>query len=80
MTNKELSAFERLRETNFIVAGIMQSGGTPEDCCVALALALQQTAEKAMHYMLLAPRKIRLSDGTVKVWHCPDEMIPEMKI
>lgn len=69
--------WDRIRLDNPIVAEIMRAGGTPEDCCVALAQALEQTAEKAMRYMMIAPRKIRLPDGRVMVWRCPEELVPE---
>ncbi len=71
------STWDRLRMDNPIVAGILRSGGTPQDCCVALAQALEQTANKAMQYMMIAPRRMRLPDGRVMIWRCPDELVPE---
>ena len=71
------STWDRLRMDNPIVSAILRAGGTPEDCCVALAHALEQTAEKAMRYMLIAPRKYRLPEGKVMIWRCPDELVPE---
>jgi hypothetical protein len=71
------SEWENIRKNNPIVSKILRAGGTPEDCCVVLARALEQTAEKAIRYMAIAPRKYRLQDGKVMIWRCPDELIPE---
>jgi len=71
-------AFQRLCQDNEIVRNIMSSGGTTEDCCVALNDAMQKLFSKAIDYMMIAPKKVRLPNGTVKIWHCPDELIPEI--
>lgn len=69
-------SFADLRKNNAIVAHILDVGGTPEDCCIGLAEALEYATNQCMKYIAIAPRKIRMPNGTIKVWRCPDELIP----
>jgi hypothetical protein len=69
--------FQYLRLHNPMVADIMQDGGTVEDCAVALAVCYDRLVDRLMTLEGIAPRRIRLPDGRVMVWRCPDHMIPE---
>ena len=71
------STFDQLRLHNPIVAHIMRAGGTAEDCAVALSAHIDRLVERLMTLEGIAPRKIKLPDGRVMVWHCPDRLIPE---
>lgn len=70
------STFDHLRLHNPIVAQIMRAGGTAEDCAVALAVYNDKLVERLMTLEGIAPRKIKLPDGRVMVWRCPDELVP----
>jgi len=70
------ATFDHLRRHNPIVARVMQDGGSPEDCAVALAVANNQLISRLMVLEGIAPRKIKLPDGRVMVWRCPDHLIP----
>ena len=71
------STFESLRLHNPIVAHIMRAGGTAKDCAVALSSHNDRLVERLMTLECIAPRKIKMPDGRVMVWRCPDHMIPE---
>jgi hypothetical protein len=71
------STFQHLRLHNPIVAHIMRAGGAAEDCAVALAVHNDRLVDRLMTLEGIAPRRIKLPDGRVMVWHCPDHLIPE---
>jgi len=71
------SEFQHLRLHNPIVAQIMRAGGTAEDCAVALTVHNDRLVDRLMVMEGIAPRRIKLMDGRVMVWHCPDHLIPE---
>ena len=71
------STFQHLRLHNPIVAHIMRAGGTAEDCAVALAEHNDRLIARLMTLEGIAPRRIKLPDGRVMVWRCPDHLIPE---
>ena len=71
------STFQHLRLHNPIVAHIMRAGGTAEDCAVALSVHNDRLVDRLMMLEGIAPRRIKLPDGRVMVWRCPDHLIPE---
>ena len=71
------SAFDNLRIKNPVVSKIMKAGGTAEDCAVALSLVNDNLLERVMLLEGIAPRRIRMPDGQVMVWRCPDDLVPE---
>lgn len=71
------STFDRLRLHNPIVAQIMRAGGTAEDCAVALSVQNNRLVDRVTLLEGVVPRKIRLPDGRVMVWRCPDNLVPE---
>lgn len=73
------SAFNDLRFSNSIVTQIMDAGGTAEDCVVALVGLNNELMGHIIKLEAIAPRRYRLQNGNVMVWHCPDEFIPETK-
>ena len=70
-------AFSKMQLSNAIVAHIMRAGGTAEDCAVALAVHNDRLVDRLMTLEGIAPRRIKLPDGRVMVWRCPDRLIPE---
>jgi len=71
------STFLHLRRNNPIVARIMKAGGTAEDCAVALSVEYDRLVDRVIALDSIAPRKIKLPDGRVLIWRCPDELVPE---
>lgn len=48
-----------------------------EQIAIMLAKDNDKLVEQIMKLHAIAPRKIKLPDGSVRVWHCPHEHIPE---
>lgn len=71
-----MNKFSELRRRNAIVAGICASGGTAEDCAVALAEINDDLMKRIIELEAIAPRRISLPDGKALAWHCPDGFIP----
>jgi hypothetical protein len=69
--------FEELQYHNEVVRRVMLSGGTPEDCCIALAAVIDAQQAEIVRLLDIAPRKIRMQDGGVMIWRCPDEFVPD---
>ena len=72
-----MTAFEDLRRRNPIVEHTLQSGGTTEDCAIALAAHIERLVQRLMTLEGIAPRRIRVPGGRVMIWRCPDDLIPE---
>ena len=72
-----VSAFDKLRLHNAAVSQIMDAGGTAEDCAVSLAAMNDRLVVRVMALESIAPRRIRLPDGRVMVWRCPDSLVPD---
>jgi hypothetical protein len=73
MTN----SFQRVINTDVTVREIINRGGSVEDCVVSLAAQKEELIKRVMKLEAIAPKKITHTDGTVFVWHCPDELVPE---
>lgn len=71
------ATFDHLRLHNPIVAQIMRAGGTAEDCVVALAAHNDRLMDRLMALERIVPRQIRLPNGRVMVWRCPNHLVPE---
>ena len=72
------STLEQLRLVNPIVERVMRAGGTAEDCVVALSERIEKLVDRLLTLEGIAPRRIKLPDGRVVIWHCPDHLIPEI--
>lgn len=68
---------EWAREHSSIVNAVLNSGGSTEDCVVALLKQNAELIKRLLYLEGIAPKKIRIGDQVV-VWHCPDEFIPEV--
>ncbi len=62
---------------NSLVVKVLQSGGDLEDAIIALHEANEVQFHRIIELAQIAPRKYKMKDGTVLVWRCPDDMIPE---
>lgn len=71
--NKE---FERLKNCDFIVASTLLYGGTLKDCIVQLIKSRKRLMDRNDYLERLVPRKRKMPDGRIMVWHCPDDLIP----
>jgi len=59
------------------VARMMRHGNSLEEIIVQLARDKWTLMRRLQTLANIAPRKIRMPDGRVVVWHCPDDLVPE---
>ncbi len=71
------SEFNEARRNNPIVAELMDAGGTPLDCVVALAKGYDRLAARVSELEAIAPRKYRRPDGSCILRRCPEDLVPE---
>lgn len=67
--------FAKLKLTNDIVNHVTNNGGSAEDCAVALAESNDKLVARIIELEGIAPRRIRLPDGRVMIYRCPDEFV-----
>jgi hypothetical protein len=55
----------------------LRAGLPLEDVIVALVEDKDRLMQRILELASIAPRKITLPNGEVRVWRCPDEFVPE---
>lgn len=68
--------FEKARLNDATVNTMFKSGFTLAEIVGQLVTEKGQYKERILELIRIAPRKITLPDGSVVVWHCPDEFVP----
>lgn len=71
------SAWERAKFTDSTVAKMLEAGAGLESIIAQLVAEKEWGFKRIIALESIAPRKIRLPDGMVMVWHCPDDLIPD---
>jgi len=59
-----------------VVAALHKVGETPEGIILILTKLKDQLMQDVEHLKLLAPKRVKMSDGSVRIWRCPEELIP----
>lgn len=67
--------FEAVLRNNAVVRNILQAGGSPEDCIVALDKLATDLSKENMRLSLIVPTRTRVGDK-IFTYHCPDHLIP----
>lgn len=75
--NKLWDAFEQIRQNDPTVNKMSRHGHGHIEIIVVLAQEKQQLLQKLIELSTIAPRKIKLPNGDVMIWHCPDKFVPE---
>lgn len=70
----------RLARSDSVVRVTLDSGGDVLSCVIQLVQMRKALEQRVMELENIAPRKIKRTDGTFWIWHCPDELIPETTI
>ena len=74
------SAFDRLRLEDATVHAMLKAGRTLEETIVSLVCEKRLFIARIMELEMIAPRLIKMPDGRILVWRCPDHLIPEEKM
>jgi hypothetical protein len=60
-----------------VVAAMHKAGETPDTIILLLTRLKDQLVKDVEHLTLLVPKRVKLSDGSMRIWRCPEECIPE---
>lgn len=60
------------------VQSMARSGAHAGEIIGALAQEKRALIDRIVTLQSIAPKKITMPNGKVMVWHCPDELIPEV--
>jgi hypothetical protein len=63
--------------TDPIVYRVIRDGGTLQDIICALVDDRKRLVDELCTLSTLAPRKVRLTDGTVVIYRAPDDLVPD---
>ena len=77
--NREAQAvLQKAIRTDATVHRMIQNGESSLEAVIAQLVDDKKALEKRlMELEMIAPRKIRLPDGRVMIYSCPDELVPE---
>ena len=70
------STLHDARQTSPVVEHVLRAGGTLEDVVCALVNIHTGLTNRLIELEGLAPRKIKMPDGRVLIWRCPEELVP----
>lgn len=61
---------------NYLVHTMTRNGASLSEIIVALVNHISSQNKTISDFMAICPRRIKLDDGRVMVWHCPDDLVP----
>jgi hypothetical protein len=59
-----------------IVRLLHEAGDSPEGIILTLVERKDQLLQRVEELKLLVPKRVRMSDGSQRIWRCPEELIP----
>ncbi len=59
-----------------VVAALHKAGETPESIILMLVKLKNQLLKDVEVLKLMVPKRIRMRDGRLSLWRCPEELIP----
>jgi hypothetical protein len=76
----EHQAFEAVRFNDATVQSMLSAGRSLEEIIVVLSREKTILSNEIIRLDSIAPKRYAMPDGTIRVWHCPDELIPLRKL
>lgn len=67
---------QKAAQRSAVVRAVLEQNGTAVDCVMALVERMEALSTRVVELEGIAPRRIKLPDGRVMVWHCPDHLVP----
>jgi hypothetical protein len=61
---------------NYLVHTMARNGASLSEIIVALVNHISSQNKTISDLMAICPRRIKLDDGKVMIWHCPDDLVP----
>jgi hypothetical protein len=74
---KLYETLDEVRLNDPTVYQLLGHGGSLEACVVALANQKKQLHQKVCDLELIAPRKMRFPDGSIRIYRAPDHLLPD---
>ena len=71
-----IKTFEDACGNDVTVRRAIESGASHEQLITILAEQKRLLMQRILALELIAPRKMKGSDGVTYVWRCPDELVP----
>ena len=53
-----------------------EAGKTPDEIILMLVKLKNRLLQDVNELKLLTPKRVRMSDGSERIWRCPEELIP----
>jgi hypothetical protein len=79
MTKKDATMTPELKEAARkcpVVAALHKVGETPEGIILILTNLRAQQLKDVADLKLLVPKLVKMSDGSMRIWRCPERLIP----
>lgn len=73
----DFATFQEAAVNDPIVHGVATGRFPAESALLAMANRHKAMTDLMAELILIAPKKVRMPDGSIAIWRCPDEMIPE---
>ena len=68
--------FEQIKATDSLTKAMLEAGQGLEEVIIEQVRQKREAWSVADRLRDIAPCRYRLKDGTIFVWHCPDDLIP----
>jgi len=59
-----------------LVAALHKAGETPDEIILMLVKLKDQLLQDIAELKLMVPKRVKMSDGSQRIWRCPEELIP----
>lgn len=63
------------RECPFVKI-LHEAGQTPDEIILMLVRLKNRLLQDVSKLKLMTPKRVRMSDGSERIWRCPEELIP----
>ena len=77
MEPEEYTSFEEVKWHDATIYQVLSRGGTIEQCVIALANQKRDLEKRLRDLELIAPRKMRWPDGSVRIYRAPEHLLPD---
>ena len=80
MKEPQIKTFEDACNNDATVWKAIEAGVSYERLITVLAEQKRRLMQRIIELEMIAPRKMKASDGKTYVWRCPDELVPSIPL
>ncbi len=80
MSQKPYSTLEEAYHADAIIQRGIDQNWSKDHLIVILANEHRRLQERVMELEVVAAKRYQLPDGSIRIWHCPDHLIPLTKL